>query len=341
MFSAVLGFFSQDLAVDLGTCETRIHQRGSGLVLREPSVVAVHTDRQGRRRVAAVGTSARAMRGRTPRDLVAVEPVRQGHVVEYDVAEALLAHLVRQVHRRNALLAPTLVLAVPHDASDMERRALREACETAGARAVHLVDRPLAAALGADLPIHRPSGHLLVDLGGGEVAISLVSLSGVVSHQVVPWGGRTIDAQLAAAVLDRHELAIGDDTAERLKVELFDARLRGGRTARIAGRCHRRGVPRAVDVDSGDVADVAERFVAALVRGVRAVLDHAPSELAADVADRGVVLCGAGARIRGLEGALRDRTGLPVVRADRAEDVVIFGAGRVLDDLDVREAIAC
>ena len=342
MFSAVLGLFSQDLAVDLGTSETRIHQRGTGLVCREASVVAVHTDRSGHRRVAAVGAEAVPMLGRTPGDLQAVRPIQAGHVSDFEVAEALLTHLVRQVHGRNQWVAPKMVLATPAEATDMERRALRESCETAGARSVHLVDRPLAAALGAELPIQRPSGHMVVDLGAGEASIALISLSNVVAHQAVPGGGYAIDNAIIEMVRARYDLVIGLQTAERLKLELADATgRRDAHKAQAKGRCATAGVPRAVTITGSDVADALQRPIQSLVHGVRSVLDRVPAELAADVSDHGVVLTGGGSRLRGLERALRRATGLPVVRAEHPESCVIRGAGAILDELDLLEAIAC
>lgn len=342
MFSAVLGLFSQDLAIDLGTSETRIHQRGTGLVCREPTVVTVHTDRNGHRRVAAVGTQAVPMLGRTPTDLQAVQPVREGHVVQFEVTEALLTHLVRQVHGRNQWVAPKVVLATPWGATEMERRALRESCETAGARHVHLVDRPIAAAFGADLPVNQPSGHLVVDLGAGEASVALLSLSSVVAHQSVPGGGEAIDAAIVRMMRQRHDLVIGMPTAERLKLELGDTSgRRDERTLRASGRCASRGLPREVNVSGADISEALRRPVQALVRGIRSVLDRVPAELASDVADHGVVLVGGGSRLRGLERSLREATGLPVVRAEQPEVCVINGAGRILDELDLLEAVAC
>ncbi|MFT6144398.1 MAG: rod shape-determining protein MreB [Myxococcota bacterium] len=342
MFSAVLGLFSQDLAVDLGTSETRIHQRGTGLVCREPSVIAVHTDRNGHRRVAAVGSEAVPMIGRTPADLQAVQPVQHGHVVDFEVAEALLTHLVRQVHGRNQWVAPKMVLATPWGATDMERRALRESCETSGARVVHLVDRPLAAAFGAELPVERATGNLVVDLGAGEASIALLSLCKVVAHQSVPGGGNAIDIAIMRMVRDRYDLCIGRSTAERLKLELADASGRSDKkTSEAKGRCGIAGIPHAVTVTGADIADALQRPVTSLVRGIRAVLDRVPAELARDVADHGVVLVGGGARLRGLERVLREATGLPVVRAEHPEACVIHGAGRILDELDLLDAVAC
>lgn len=342
MFSAVLGLFSQDLAVDLGTSETRIHQRGIGLVCREPSVVAVHSDRRGRRRVVAIGSEAVPMRGRTPSDIEAIVPIIDGHVVDFEVAEALLCHLIRQVHGRNQWVAPKLVLAVPWGATEMERRALRESCEGAGAREVYLIDRPVAAGLGAGLPIDKPGGHLVVDMGAGETSVALLSMSEVVAQQSVPGGGRAIDRAIARSVLERHGLLIGATTSERLKQQLGHAASRGlDHTVTAKGRCAHRGIPRGAEVTGHDVDDAVRKAVSAVVRGIRGVLDRVPTALASDVADHGVVLTGGGARLRGLERALRQATGLPVVRSEHPEDAVVHGTGRILEEMDLLEAIAC
>ncbi len=342
MLSAVLGLFSQDLAVDLGTSNTRIYQRGAGVVCQEPTVVAVHTDRRGRRRVIALGEEARPMRGRTPRDIDVVSPVRQGQIHDYEVAEALLLHLVRRVHGRNSWVSPKMVVAIPHRTTEMERRALRESCETAGAREVHLVPRPLAAAIGAGLPVDRPSGHLLVDLGGGATEVSVLSLGGIVSSRVVPGGGAGLDRAVSDFLRDTHDLLVGDPTAELLKQELGEALppLRA-RTRRVSGRCVRRGVPRAVDVDSAALHCALHDEVAAIASAIRAVLDESPPELAADIVDHGVVLTGGGSGLRGLEAALREATGLAVVQAERPAQAVVEGAGRILEELELLRAVAC
>jgi len=342
MLSAVLGLFSQDLAVDLGTSTTRIYQRGGSVVCDEPTLVAVHTDRRGRRQVIAVGEEARPMCGRTPRDIEVVRPVRQGQIHDYEVAEALLLHLVRRVHGRNTWVSPKMVVAIPHRTTEMERRALRESCETAGAREVYLVSRPLAAALGAGLPVERPSGHLVVDLGGGATEASVVSMGGVARSRLVPGGGRGLDRAIADHLWDAHDLLVGEPTAERLKVELGEALPpTRGRTRRVSGRCLRRGVPRTVEVTAHAVHDALSGGIAAVAHAIRALLDESPPELAADIVDHGVVLVGGGSHLRGLPAALREATGLAVVQAERPDLAVVEGTGRILEELELLEAVAC
>jgi rod shape-determining protein MreB len=342
MLSAVLGLFSQDLAVDLGTSSTRIYQRGVGVVCREPTLVAVHTDRRGRRRVMAVGEEARPMEGRTPPDTEAVRPVRDGQIHDYEVAEALLQHLVRRIHGRNAWVSPKMVITIPHCATDMERRALRESCETAGARDVHLVPRPLAAALGAELPVERPSGHMVVDLGGGATEVSVLSMAGVVASRTIPGGGRGMDRALIDFLRGEHRLLVGAPTAEGLKEEVATAMPpTRPKVRRVSGRCLRRGVPRSAEVSAEEAYRAIRGHVEAIGTAIRAVLDQSPPELATDIVDHGVVLTGGGSQLTALPAALREVTGLAVVRAERPASAVVLGAGRILEEMDLLRAVAC
>jgi rod shape-determining protein MreB len=342
MFSAVLGLFSQDLAVDLGTSNTRVHLRNAGTVCDEPTVVAVQTDREGRRKVTAIGSGARPMLGRTPEDITTIQPIRAGRVVDFEVAEALLLHLVRRIHGRNGWMRPRMVVAVPYHASDMEVRAVRDSCESAGAREVHLVPRPLAAALGASLPVHEPAGQLVVDVGGGATEVSLLALSGVVSSTVVDGGGEAMDDAIISWLKRERALLVGRPSAERLKVEIGTASEPDPRkSAMVKGRCLRRGIPRAERVTAMDVHLALEPHVDAIARAIRAAIEAAPPELGADVVDQGVVLTGGGSRLRDLDRALRDRTGLPVVCADAPDKAVGAGVGRVLEDPGLQAAVAC
>jgi rod shape-determining protein MreB len=332
VLSTVLGLFSQDLAVDLGTSHVRIHRRRAGLVADEPSVVAVRKNGRGRRDIIAIGDAALPMLGRTPEDTVAIQPIRAGRVADFEVAEALLLHLVRQVHGRNRWMRPRMVVAVPHAASDMEVRAVRDSCESAGAREVVQVARPIAAALGVGLPVHEPSGMLIVDVGGGATEVSVLSLRGIVSHSVVAGGGEGMDEALVHWLGRDKALLVGRPSAERLKLEIGTAAeaVRATRWT-VAGRCLRRGVPRAETVDQVEVMEALAPCVDAIARAIRQAIERAPPEIGADIVDQGAILVGGGARLRGLDRALRDRTGLPVVLADAPEQAVLRGVGRVLD----------
>ncbi len=341
MFSAVLGLFSQDLAVDLGSCRTRVHLRGAGIVCDEPTVVAVRSDRDGRRSVIGIGEEALPMLGRTPADIDATRPIRNGRVADFEVAEAFLLHVVRRIHGRNGWMRPRMVVPVPHHASDMEVRAVRDSCEAAGAREVHLVPRPLAAAIGVGLPVEQPSGYLVVDIGGGITEVSILSLNGVVSCHAVPAGGTGHDEAIVTWLRETHGLLVGQPTAEALKIELGAAHDPRASTAWVKGRCLRRGVPRAVQVDAVSVYEALKPQVSAIAGAIRTALEQAPPELASDVVDHGVVLCGGGSQLHGLDRALRTQTGLAVVHAEDPTRSVVSGAGRILEELDLLEAMAC
>ncbi|MCB9668190.1 MAG: rod shape-determining protein [Alphaproteobacteria bacterium] len=341
MLSAVFGLFTQDLAVDLGSSRTRIHLRGTGLVCDEPSVVAVHTPRDGRRKVLAVGSEALPMLGRTPEDIQAIQPVRNGTIEDFEVAEALLLQLVRRAHGTPGLLKPRMAVALPTGCSDMAMRALRDSCAAAGAREIHLVPRPLAAALGAELPIHEPNGHLVVDLGGTSTEISVLSLSHVVQGRVLPGGGEALDKRIVDYVRRHHAIEIGRPTAEHLKCTLGSAvqgGIQGSTTAK--GRCLRLGVPRAVEVTAADVQAALAPAIAELADAIREIVESVPPELASDVVENGVILVGGGAELDCMPDALRHLTGLPVFAAESPGTAVSRGVARVMEELDLLERVA-
>jgi rod shape-determining protein MreB and related proteins len=342
MFSAVLGFFSQDLAVDLGTSNTRVFQRGVGVVRAEPTVISVHTTKTGQRRVMAIGDEALPMLGRTPDDIEAIRPVRNGQIGDYEVAEAFLLHLVRRVHGRNRLMSPKMVVSVPNSASEMSVRAVRDSCEFAGARDVQLVCRSVAAALGADLPILEPSGCMVVDIGGGATEVAMLSMSDVVCSDVVTGGGEGMDEAIIAYLKRHHGLLVGFPSAERLKVEFGSAWPDGTESwATVKGRCLHGGTPRAVRVTNTEIRTALTEPIAAIAKAIVHVLDIAPPELASDVLENGVVLTGGGALLKGVDTALRHMTGLPVVVADDPMFSTIRGAGRVLEETDLRRSVVC
>ncbi|HHO54099.1 MAG TPA: rod shape-determining protein [Deltaproteobacteria bacterium] len=341
MLNAMLGLFSQDLAVDLGTSNTRVYLRGTGVVCDEPTVVSVQTDRDGRRRVTAIGSEALPMLGRTPEDIHAIQPIRAGRILDFEVAEAFLLHLVRRAHGRNGWMRPRMVVAVPHHASDMEARAVRDSCESAGAREVHLVPRPIAAAVGASLPVQEPDGTLIVDVGGGSTEISLLALSGVVLSRVVPGGGEGMDAAIIQWLQRERRLLVGRPSAERLKIALGTASHPDpSATSVVKGRCLERGIPRSETVSAADIASALAPHVEAIAVGIRNAISEAPPELGSDVVDQGVVLTGGGSLLRDLDLGLRDLTGLPVIRAEDPEQAVAHGVGGILEDTLLQHAVA-
>jgi len=342
MFSSMLGLFSQDLAVDLGTCNTRVHPRSGDHGCTEPTVVAVRTDNAGQRHVTALGAEAQPMLGRTPQDIMMIRPIRAGKVVDFEVTEAFLLHLVRRIHGRNGWMRPRMVVAIPHNASEMELRAVRDSCESAGAREVHLVPRPIASALGAELPLDQPAGQLVVDIGGGATEISLLVRSGVAHATVVAGGGEGMDAAIVAWMSAEHALLVGSPSAEALKLKLGTAAAPdAARTAIVKGRCLQRGVPRSQRLTEVDIHCALQASIDAIAQGIRTCLEDAPPELAADVVDRGVVLTGGTSQLRGLDSALRDRTGLPIVTAEDPGNAVIHGVRRLLGDRDLLASVAC
>lgn len=341
MLQSVLGLFSHDVALDLGSTRTRIAVRGRGAVLDQPAVVAVQTDRHGRRNILAVGDDARDMLGRTPPDISAVQPVRAGTIENYDVAEALMVHLLRRLHGRNGWMSPRMVVTVPCAAGEMERRAVRECCEAAGAREVHLVPKALAAALGAGLPVQDPSGLMVVDVGGGGTETSVLSLSGVVTSEWIPGGGEGWDHAIIDYLREEFGLLIGAVTAEALKLEL--GRAMGGSEDElmvVRGRDLVTGVPRAQEVAACDVTAALREPIDAIARGIRATLESTPPELASDVVENGIVLVGGGGSLPELDRALSERTGLPVVSIDAPERACIDGAARIVEELELLKAMA-
>ncbi len=341
MFSAVLGLFSQDLAVDLGTSRTQVHLRNAGIISDQPTVVAVATTRRRRREVVAIGEEARAMLGRAPDDIEVIQPIKNGRIDDFEVAEAFLLNLVRKIHGRNSLMRPRMVVTVPHAASDMEIRAIRDNCASAGAREVSLLMRPIAAGLGAGLPIDAPEGYLVVDLGGGSTEISVLAMGGVVSCESVA-GGCEMDEAVVTWMKREHELLIGHPTAEHIKIELGSAYpANEERKLMVKGRCLRRGVPRGVEICRADVSAALRPAIANIGAAVRKALEHAPPELASDIVDSGVILTGAGSQLDGFDLALRSASGLPIIHAEDPALAVINGAGRVLEEYDLRTAVAC
>ncbi len=340
MFGPLIGLLSQDLALDPGSSVLRIHPK-AGAAYEIPSVVTVRTASEGRRQLVSYGEAARKFLGRAPPSIEVVRPFLAGRVADHDAAEALLLCVLREVHGRNSLVRPSVVVAVPHNAGPGELRALRDCCSSAGARHVQLVAKPLAAALGAGLPVHEPAGNLVIDVGAGSVDIALVAMDRVVSAASVPAGGDAVDEVVARHVKRTHALLIGPRTAESAKlstVSLQDSSEE--RLGSASGRCLRTGLPSRVILSSRALTPLLMPLIDLIAAGVRAVLDAAPRELAADVTEKGAVLVGGGARLRGLSSALRDRTGLPMVEADDPERAVLRGLGLILDDTTVRKAMA-
>ncbi|GAA4217316.1 rod shape-determining protein [Sphingomonas endophytica] len=335
VFSRLFKMTSHDMAIDLGTANTVVYVRGRGIVLNEPSVVAVETI-NGVKRVKAVGEDAKLMMGKTPGSIEAIRPLRDGVIADIDVAEQMIKYFIEKVHgRRRFMRWPEIVICVPSGSTKVERRAIRDAAQNAGASAVYLIEEPMAAAIGADMPVTEPVGSMVVDIGGGTTEVAVLSLRGLAYTTSVRVGGDKMDEAIVSYVRRNHNLLIGEATAERIKQELGCAKppVDGiGKTVHIKGRDLVNGVPKEIQINQAQIAEAVSEPVATIVDGVRIALENTAPELAADIVDQGIVLTGGGALLQGLDEVLRDETGLPVTVADDPLICVAIGTGRALED---------
>ncbi len=333
MFSTLFGYFSSDIAIDLGTANTLVYMRGKGIVLNEPSVVALRTS-GGRKTVYAVGLEAKMMLGRTPGHMEAIRPMRDGVIADFEVAEEMIKYFIRKVHNRQGFVNPKVIVCVPSGATAVERRAINDSCLNASARRVGLMYEPMAAAIGAGLPIHEPTGSMVVDIGGGTTEVAVLSLSGIVYTRSVRVGGDKMDEAIISYMRRHHNLLIGETTAERIKKEIGTAMTPAegdGLTLDVKGRDLMLGVPREVRITERQAADAVAEPVQAIVEAVKVALEATPPELAADIADKGIMLTGGGALLRSLDQVISDDTGLPVTVAEDPLSCVALGCGRVLE----------
>jgi rod shape-determining protein MreB len=336
MFDRLLGFFSNDLAIDLGTANTLVYAKGRGVVSSEPSVVAVQTDHRGVDRVRAVGKEAKSMLGRTPGSIRAVRPLKDGVIADFEIAEAMLRYFIQRAHNRSTLLRPRIVISVPSGITEVEKRAVRESALSASAREVFLLEEPMAAAIGAGLPITEPSGNMIIDIGGGTTEVAVISLAGVVYANSVRVGGDKMDDAILNYVKRKYNLLIGERTAERIKIEIGSAYPTDEvRTMFVKGRDLVAGVPKTLEVNSEDVREALMEPVNAIVEATRIALERTPPELSADIADKGIVLSGGGALLENLDVLLREETNLPIMLAEDPFTAVVMGCGRCLDEIDL------
>jgi len=336
MLQRLFGFFSTDMAIDLGTANTLIYLHGQGVVLDEPSVVAIYTGggRHGRR-VLAVGADAKRMLGRTPDTIQAIRPLKDGVIADFVVTEDMLKQFIRKVHKRTWGIAPRIVVCVPYGSTPVERRAIRESALSAGARNVFLIEEPMAAAIGADLNVTEASGSMVVDIGGGTTEIAVISYGGVVHSRSVRVGGDKMDEAIINHLRRKFNLLIGSATAEMIKIELGSAYpQKDRREMDVKGRDLINGVPKNLSLDDSEIMEALTESVNVLVETVKICLERTPPELAADIVDKGIVLTGGGALIPGLDQLIREETGLPVTIADNPLLCVVLGCGRVLEELD-------
>ncbi|MCY4471341.1 MAG: rod shape-determining protein [Kistimonas sp.] len=335
MLKKLRGLFSTDLSIDLGTANTLVYLREQGIVLNEPSVVAVR-DMGSHKSVVAVGMEAKRMLGRTPGNIMAIRPMKDGVIADFDVCEKMLQYFINRVHENSFIPpSPRVLVCVPCNSTKVERRAIRESVIGAGAREVYLIDEPMAAAIGAGLPVEEASGSMIVDVGGGTTEIAIISLSGIVYSESVRIGGDVFDESIVTYVRRNYGSLIGESTAERIKQEIAIAYPTGEvREIDVRGRNLAEGVPRAFTLNSNEILESLQESLKTIVRSVKSALEQSPPELASDIAERGVVLTGGGALLRGLGTLLSEETGLPVVVAEEPLNCVARGGGRVLDMLD-------
>jgi rod shape-determining protein MreB and related proteins len=336
VLNSILGWFSNDLAIDLGTANTLIYVKGQGIVCNEPSVVAVQNDYRNTRRILAIGAEAKKMLGRTPGSIIAIRPLKDGVIADFEIAETMLRYFIQKIHNRKTLVRPRIVICVPSGITPVEKRAVRESAEAAGARKVYLIEEPMAAAIGAGLPITEPAGNMIVDIGGGTTEVAVISLSGVVFSRSIRMAGDKMDEAVIRYIKRKYNLLIGERTAELVKITLGTAYPGDEiQTMEIRGRDLVAGVPRSIEITDEEIREALMEPVYQIVESVRIALERAPPELASDIVENGVVLAGGGALLRNLDVLLREETGLPVTLADDPLTAVVLGAGKVLDELSL------
>jgi rod shape-determining protein MreB len=329
-------FYPNDLAIDLGTATTLVYVKGRGIVSCEPSVVAVQRGPRGEKRVLAVGTKGKEMLGRTPNTIEAVRPLRDGVIADFEITEAMLRYFIQRATNGRWLRRLRIVICVPFGITEVEKRAVRESAESAGAREVSLIEEPMAAAIGAGLPITEPSGNMIIDIGGGTTEVAVISLAGIVYSQSVRVGGDKMDEGIIAYMKRKYNLLIGEQTAERVKCTVGNAYAdEEVRTMEVKGRDLVAGVPKTVVVTSDEIREALMEPINAIIEAVLLALERTPPELSADIVDKGIVLTGGGAQLRSLDVLLREETGLPVMVADYPVSAVVLGSGKVLDHMDL------
>ncbi len=338
---SLLGIFSNDLAIDLGTANTLVYVKGKSIVLNEPSVVAVSMDGRSKNRVLAVGSEAKHMLGRTPGSIVAIRPLRDGVIADFEVTEAMLRHFIQKVHNRRSFVRPRIIIAVPSGITQVEKRAVRESAESAGAREVFLIEEPMAAAIGANLPITEPTCNMVVDIGGGTTEVAVISLAGIVYSRSVRVAGDKMDEAIIQYIKRKYNLLIGERTSEIIKTTIGNAypNPQELETIEVKGRDLASGIPKILSIDSEEIRVAISEQIDAIVETVKIALEQTPPELSADIVDRGIVLTGGGALLKNLDKLLREETSLPITVTEDPLITVCLGAGRALDSLEILKRV--
>jgi rod shape-determining protein MreB len=337
----ILGIFSSDLAIDLGTANTLVYVKGKGIVLNEPSVVAVSVDNRSKNRVLAVGSEAKHMLGRTPGSIVAIRPMRDGVIADFEVTEAMLRHFIQKVHNRRTFVRPRIIIAVPSGITQVEKRAVRESAESAGAREVFLIEEPMAAAIGANLPITEPTCNMVVDIGGGTTEVAVISLAGIVYSRSVRVAGDKMDAAIIQYIKRKYNLLIGERTSEIIKTTIGNAypNPQELETIEVKGRDLASGIPKILSIDSEEIRVAISEQIDSIVETVKIALEQTPPELSADIVDRGIVLTGGGALLKNLDKLLREETSLPITVTEDPLSTVALGSGKTLDTLEILKRV--
>ncbi len=337
----MLGMFSQDIAIDLGTANTLVYMKGHGIVLSEPSVVAVRKDNRGTSKVLAVGREAKMMLGRTPGNIEAIRPLKDGVIADFEIAEAMLRHFIRTAHNRRTFVRPRIIVCVPSGITQVEKRAVRESAESAGARNVFLIEEPMAAAIGADLPITEPTCNMVVDIGGGTTEVAVISLAGIVYSNSTKVGGDKMDEAILQHIKKKHNLLVGITTAEVIKTSIGNAYPDDQiESIEVKGRDLLSGIPKIVTMDSEEIRDAISEQVEAIVESVHIALEQTPPELSSDIVDRGIVLTGGGSLLKGLDVRLKQETNLPITVAEDPLTTVAIGSGKALDSMSILQEVS-
>lgn len=330
------GWFSNDLAIDLGTANTLVYVKGKGIVLSEPSVVAVRKDEHGGNKVVAVGKEAKQMLGKTPGNIVAIRPMKDGVIADFEVAEAMLRYFIQKVHNRRRFISPRVIICIPSGITQVERRAVRESADSAGAKRVFLIEEPMAAAIGAGLPITEPVCNMVVDIGGGTTEVGVISLAGIVYSRSVRVGGDKMDHAILQHIKRKYNLLVGERTAESIKTTIGNVNSDGREEKMsVKGRDLVSGVPKTVEISSNEVREAIQEQIDTILDVVKTALEQIPPELAADIVDSGIILTGGGALLKGFAEMLRKETGLPVSLADDPLSTVVLGSGKALEAIDM------
>lgn len=337
-FHKILGMFSNDLAIDLGTANTLVYVKGRGIICNEASVVVVRRDNK---RPVAVGVEAKEMLGKTPSNIIAIRPMKDGVIADFDATEVMLKYFITKAHNRKSFVSPRVIIGVPSGITQVEQRAVKDAAHASGAREVYLIEEPMAAAIGVGLPVGEPSGNLIVDIGGGTTDVAVISLDGIVYSKAVRVGGDKMDEAIMAYIKRKYNLMIGERTSEQIKIDLGSAYpTNNSEPMEIKGRDLVSGIPKAINVTEDEIREALQESISLILDTIKVTLENTPPELAADIVDKGIVLAGGGALLRGLDILIREQTGVPVILPDDPLTAVVRGCGIMLDKLDLLQKVA-